>query len=1291
MRKSLRAQLIISILLLAVVPLLVIGVYTLRRTYNVEQQQAIALQKEIVRRVSTELETYIFSREEDLRLLVDVQGLPDLEIEQQKALLRSLSYGQDVYSELILMDSQGQTIAFESPVSLSVQGEAQSYAETTIFTIPRDSGETYYSSVQIDEETGEPFMTIAVPFFDLQTGNFDGVLAANFRFRPMWTLMEDISSEIHGLVYVVDNNNRVVAHPDRSIVLQRTTTTIPSVEGFAVGLAGEDAVLAHQFVALGSNSLVEAQGLHIVAEVPEDEALDLANSTLIATIVALVVATVIAGGMGTQVALRITRPIGELATTAQAISAGNLSRQVTVEREDEIGTLGKAFNSMTVQLRNLIAGLEQNVADRTASLEQTAAALQTILDSVVTPVIIARISDSSIVYVNEPATEAMRESHEMLLHRPVLDFYDDPTEADSFLGSLRESGSITNYELRLKRSDGTFLWGLVSSNLMTYENEPAFITTFIDITERKKQEEQSAFELRNQAVMNEIFQIASETDLDELLQQALDKILGLPWMPIQPEGGVFLTAPGEMALNLVAHRNLAPQLQTMCAMVPFGRCLCGRAAATKEIQFTDCVNDDHDIRFEGMEPHGHYNLPLVTDDNQIMGVMVFYLEHRHQRNENEIVFLKSLGRNLANTIQRKQTEQQLKEEQARTQAILESINLPLIISRISDGIVAYVNEPLAEMIRVPRAELLGQLTPDFYENPADQEAYLTRLREQGQVSNFDLLLRRGDGDLLWTLVSGRVINFQGEPAIISSLIDVTDRREAQAALSRRATELETVANVSTVATTALEPEELMQQVVDLTKERFNLYHAHIYLLNENKTDLILTSGAGEIGAKMVAEGRRIALSQEQSLVARAARNQVGVVINDVQEEPGFLPNPLLPETRAEMAVPLVVGDEVLGVLDVQADEVERFTSEDINIFTTLASQVAVALQNARRHNEALRALDELTRLQHIMVREGWEDYMATQERPFLGYAFNTKGAKPIEAANKEAVDAKEIEHGTVEKPVETAVPIAVRGELIGKIALRNPDGSVIPERKQSLIKTVAHEVSEALERARLTAQTQQALAETNEQARRLGLLNELSEAISRMTTIEDIASAVMNKASEILGAKHHSLYLIADEDETMLRVVGGAGEVTDVQKNELIPLAKSPMAQALEKRQIVAGLLPSSEGALQAYHVPLYTNEGPLGIFNMATANAALDEGERLILLQIGSLLSTTLENRRLFNQTKARADRERLLNDITQKIQSTVTMESALQTAVAELGQALKLKKAVVELSTSEQSNGHT
>jgi len=163
----------------------------------------------------------------------------------------------------------------------------------------------------------------------------------------------------------------------------------------------------------------------------------------------------------------------------------------------------------------------------------------------------------------------------------------------------------------------------------------------------------------------------------------------------------------------------------------------------------------------------------------------------------------------------------------------------------------------------------------------------------------------------------------------------------------RTRDLATVAEVGTATATILETSNLLQAMVDLTKERFNLYHSHIYLLDDEGKNLVLTVGAGEPGRIMVAEKRSIPLSREQSLVARAARERKGVTVNDVTQDPDFLPNPLLPNTRSELAVPMTVGGNVIGVFDVQSDEVGRFTDADINIQTTLAAQIAVSLQNVR--------------------------------------------------------------------------------------------------------------------------------------------------------------------------------------------------------------------------------------------------------------------------------------------------------------------------------------------------------
>ena len=141
-------------------------------------------------------------------------------------------------------------------------------------------------------------------------------------------------------------------------------------------------------------------------------------------------------------------------------------------------------------------------------------------------------------------------------------------------------------------------------------------------------------------------------------------------------------------------------------------------------------------------------------------------------------------------------------------------------------------------------------------------------------------------------------------------------------------DLQTANDISTQVATILDPDDLLPTVVNTVKERFGLYHAHIYLIDETQENLVLTAGAGAAGEQMVADGHIIPLNAEQSLVANAARSGQAVVVNDVYENPNHLPNPLLPDTRSEMSIPMMVGTEVIGVLDVQHDAADRFSEID---------------------------------------------------------------------------------------------------------------------------------------------------------------------------------------------------------------------------------------------------------------------------------------------------------------------------------------------------------------------------
>ncbi len=181
---------------------------------------------------------------------------------------------------------------------------------------------------------------------------------------------------------------------------------------------------------------------------------------------------------------------------------------------------------------------------------------------------------------------------------------------------------------------------------------------------------------------------------------------------------------------------------------------------------------------------------------------------------------------------------------------------------------------------------------------------------------------------------------------------------------RLSSELGTVAEVSTAASTILETDKLLQVVTDLAKASFNLYHAHIYLMDENKQKLVLQAGSGAVGRLMVLEGREININA-RSIVAQVARQKSAVIENNVHDTDNFLPHPLLPNTQSEMAVPLIVGENLIGVFDLQSDQVDYFTEDDVKIQHTLSSQIAVSVQNSRLYAEQVATAKKLRQVDQL--------------------------------------------------------------------------------------------------------------------------------------------------------------------------------------------------------------------------------------------------------------------------------------------------------------------------------------
>ncbi|HAT73147.1 MAG TPA: hypothetical protein DCS63_10060 [Elusimicrobia bacterium] len=286
-------------------------------------------------------------------------------------------------------------------------------------------------------------------------------------------------------------------------------------------------------------------------------------------------------------------------------------------------------------------------------------------------------------------------------------------------------------------------------------------------------------------VTADILALAIQNDtLDAFLENALSAILSVPWFMIQPKGAIFLADNSSKTLIMRTQRGLHVSLLKTCAAVPFGRCLCGRAAENGTVVFAQDVDERHENSYDDIKPHGHYCVPMRSGD-ALIGVLTLYLEAGHTNDPDEIDQIKSVAALLAQTIEKKRAHGELR----KMAEIIQQASEAVFITG-TDGKITYANRAFEKVTGFTMQETLGK-TPNLIksgEHPPEYYAEMWTSMQKGIPWTGRIINKRKDG-VFYTVQANifPIKNSAGEPTAyvtiqedVSALTDVEEQlRQSQ--------------------------------------------------------------------------------------------------------------------------------------------------------------------------------------------------------------------------------------------------------------------------------------------------------------------------------------------------------------------------------------------------------------------------------------------------------------------------------------------------------------------------------
>lgn len=368
--------------------------------------------------------------------------------------------------------------------------------------------------------------------------------------------------------------------------------------------------------------------------------------------------------------------------------------------------------------------------------------------------------------------------------------------------------------------------------------------------------------------------------------------------------------------------------------------------------------------------------------------------------------------------------------------------------------------------------------------------------------------RRGDEI---GLLASAFVNMRDQ---VRALIDDLETRVAA-----RTRDISATQDISRFAATQRDLQTLMDRVVDLIVERFpNIYHAQIFLIDNDSRDAVLRASTGAVGRQLLTRGHRLGIGS-LSVIGQVTQQGRLIVARDATASQIHRRNEFLPETRAELAIPLRVGERVIGALDVQSRIRDAFEEDQITVLQTMADQIAVAIENVLLYEESMRRIGAMESEQRESTRRDWREFMRDQRMDAITKEAGFPTPLDVSDLRASALARGEPVVGalTDRDTIPIAIPVMLRGQVLGTVEWEVTAAS-LSEEKLELATELANRLALSLDNARLFQESQRA-------TERERVVNDIAAKLTAQTTINDILQTAVREVGQALRAPQVNIRL----------------------------------------------------------------------------------------------------------------------------------------------------------------------